>query len=231
MARLLALFAVLTTAALAGDGIRARNAAADYPAQVTAGKIEMGAAYVPTAQVKRLFGEDLEKHGYVTFEIGIFPVDSTQVDISADDFKLRRGTDLSIIRAVTPEMIARDIHPEKTSKSLPKLPENVHVYNTDAVIYQTGPGGGRVYTATGVGVGIGGTPPPPPPQSSTDTQLQLQADLEARALPEGKTNRIVAGYIFFSKPSRGNKADFELLYFGQDGQVSMKLSPVVKPRP
>ena len=218
-------------AALAGDGISPLGSATDYPAHVTAGKVAIGASYVPPAQLKKLFGEDLDKRGYVVFEIGMFPVDSTQTDVSADDFKLRQGKDTSLTRAATPQMIADDVRPQKATT--PKLPENVHVYNTANIGYETGPyGRGGVYAGGGTGVAVGkdpNAPPPPAPRASGGDHDGLEQQLEQKALPEVKTTKAVAGYIFFPKPSADKRADFELLYFGQDGQVSLKLSPTAKP--
>jgi len=44
-----------------------------------------------------------------------------------------------------------------------------------------------------------------------------------------KTAKAVAGYVFFPKPSGDKHADFELLYFGLDGQITLKLPPAIKP--
>ena len=68
---LCALFAL--TIVFAGDGIPVRGSAEDYPAHQAAGKIAIGAAYVSPAQVKKIFGEDLDKRGWEVFEVGISP--------------------------------------------------------------------------------------------------------------------------------------------------------------
>ena len=212
--------------AFAGDGISPRGSADDYAAHQTAGTVAIGAAYLPPSLAKKLFGDDLDKHGWVVFEVGVFPVDSTQTDVAADDFKLRQGKDPSIIRAATPHMVAADVRPQKVKQ--PKLPENVTVHNTETIGYQTGPYGRGVYTSSGVGVGIGKNEPPPaaPPTAS---QLELEQQLEEKSLPETNTAKAVAGYIFFPKPSKDKTADYELIYFGRDGQINLKLSPVAKP--
>jgi hypothetical protein len=226
--RLGLLGSLLAACACAADGIPARGSAADYPAQVATGKLAIGAAYISPAQVKKIFGEDLDKHGYVVFEIGIFPIDETPLDVSADDFKLRQGKDPSITRAATPQMVAADVRPQKVHQ--PKLPSNVTVYNTETIGYETGPyGRGGVYTASSVGVGIGKpNAPPPPPPSSRGSQADLEQQLEAKSLPGAKTAKAVAGYVFFQKPPADKKADFELVYFGLDGQLSLKLSAVAR---
>jgi hypothetical protein len=59
--------------------------------------------------------------------------------------------------------------------------------------------------------------------------MALEQQLAEKSLPEVKTNRAAAGYIFFPKLSKDKRADFELLYFGLDGQISLKLSPSAKP--
>jgi hypothetical protein len=206
------------TGAFAGDGIPPRGSAEDYPAHQAAGKVAIGAAYVAPAQVKKLFGEDLDKRRYVVFEVGVFPLDATPIDVSPDDFKLRQGKDASMTRAATPHMVAAEVQPQKTT--VPKLPENVHVYNDDAIIYARG----HVYTESGTEVGIGKDPrPQPAPQPRSAGQANLEQQLEEKSLPDAKTAKPVAGYVFFPKPSSDKRADFELLYFGMDGQISLKL--------
>lgn len=218
--------------ALAGDGIDTRPSANDYPAHLTAGKVAIGAAYVPPAQVKKLFGDDLDKHGYVVFEIGVFPLDGAQIDVSADDFKLRQGKDTSFARAATPHSVSSAVHPQVPSDQ-PKVPGNVNVTTTDTIGYERGPyGRSGVYTASDVGVGVGrrpGAPPPPPPASSGNDQVSLQQQIEEKALPETKTAKPVAGYVMFPKSAVDKHTEFELTYFGLDGPVSMKLSGNAKP--
>lgn len=209
--------------AVAGDGIPARGSADDYPAHQTVGKVAVGAAYIPPAQVKKLFGEDLDKRGWLVFEVGVFPVDATQTDVSPDDFKLRQGKDAGITRAATPHMVASDVRPQKSTT--PKLPENVHVYNTDTIIYS----GGHVYTESGTAVAVGKDPHAPAPPPPSADQAGLEQQLEEKSLPGVKTAKAVAGYVFFPKPSGDKHADFELLYFGLDGQITLKLPPAIKP--
>ena len=127
--------------------------------------------------------------------------------------------------------MAADVHPQPSND--PKVPGKVNVQTVDTIGYHTGPNGrGGVYTDTAVGVGVGrdpNAPPPPPPTAGGNTQADLEQQLEAKSLPETKTPRAVAGYVFFPKPAGDKRADFEILYFGLDGQISLKLSPVSKP--
>ena len=181
--------------ALAGDGIPPRGSAEEYPAHQTAGKVAIGAAYIPPVQVRKLFGEDLDKHGYVVFEVGVFPIDSKQANVSAGDFKLMQGKDTSTVRAATPHGVAADVWPEPP---------------------------GQPWDEAG-GIGGGG------PRPTAGKRTVLERQLEEKSLPEVKTSKAAAGYIFFPKTSKDKRADYELLYFGLDGQISLKLSPPAKP--
>ena len=190
---------------------------------MVAGKVAIGAAYVPPAQARKLFGDDLDKHGYLVFEIGMFP--SEQSDISADDFRLRQGKDTAIVRAATPHMVAAAIHPGTTT-NVPKPPGKVNVQTAETIGYESGSYGHGVYTASRVGVSNYPAPPQQTPAPTTgNDQAGLEQQLEQKCLPETKSSKAVAGYIFFPKPSSDKHADFELMYFGPDGQVSMKLTP------
>jgi len=210
------------TAAFAGDGIPPRGSAEDYPAHQVSGKVAIGAACVAPAKVKKLFGEDLDKHGYVVFEVGMFPSGDTEVDVSPDDFKLRQGKDPTVARAATPHMVATDVHPQRPPDT--GIPSRVHVETAESIGYGTGPyGRGGVSTDSSVGVSNYPTPTPPSVQSGGNDKLEQQ--IEEKSLPDVKTKRAVAGYVFFPKSSTGKHADYELLYFGMDGQVTLKLSP------
>ena len=216
---------LLAVSSYAGDGIPLRGAAAGYPAQLTVDIVTVAAAYVPPDRAKKLFGEDLYKHGYVVFELALFPAAGQQIDVSSDDFRLRQGSDPSTVRAATPRMVATDIRPDKTGP--PKIPGNVHVYSAETVGYETGGNRrGGVYTDSSVGVGVGRDPrgANPPPGPGTAAQITLNEKLEGPSLPETKTTKAVAGYVYFPKPSNQKKGAFELMYFGKYGQASLTLT-------
>ncbi|HUB83129.1 MAG TPA: hypothetical protein VMB03_30220 [Bryobacteraceae bacterium] len=229
--RLGSLLLVLTLpAALAGDGIPPRGSAEDYTAHEVSGKMAIGAAYVTPAQARKIFGEDLDKRGYVIFEVGMFPSGDTEVDISPDDFKLRQGPDSAVTRAATPHMVASDAHPQPSPDNA-DVPSKVHVYTADTIGVVHGPYGQRgVYTDTSATV-TNYPPPqsrPAPGASAGANNERLEQSIDDKSLPDIKTKRAVAGYVFFPKPSKDKHADFELIYFGMDGQVSLKLSPPAK---
>jgi hypothetical protein len=111
---------------------------------------------------------------------------------------------------------------------------------------------GGVYTATGVGVGVGdprvGDPPPadPPPTdpryppgdsrypdpragggsppATQATPRSVRDKLEEKALPEGRTMKAVAGYVYFPKvaPRLANSSEpYRLDYSGPAGQIHL----------
>jgi hypothetical protein len=216
------------TVAFAGDGIPPRGTADDYPAHQISGKVAIGAACVTPAQVKKLFGDDLDKHGYVVFEVGVFPVAAADTDVSPDDFKLRQGKDPTVTRAATPHMVATDVHPQRSPDT--SVPGKINVRTVDTIGVYSGPNGQHgVYTDTQVAVSNSPPPQSPPPPARSATNDGLEQQLDEKSLPDTKTRRAVAGYVFFPKPSADKHADYELLYFGLDGQVSLKLSPPSKP--
>ena len=215
---------VLLACACAGDGVPPRGSGADYTASQTVGNVTIAAACVSAATAKQIFGEDLDKHGYLVFEVAFFPLNGTQLDVSTGDFRLRQGSDPTTVRAATPHAVAVAVYPEKSPK--PTTPGNVAIYRSETIGYESGGAGrGGVYTASGVGVGVGrdpSAPPPPPPNGGT---ASLEQKLEDQSLPEGKTPRPVAGYVFFPKPSKDKRGVYSLMYFGKAGQGNLKLSP------
>jgi len=216
---------ILLAGAYAGDGVPPRGSGADYPASQTVGSVAIGVACVSAANAKQIFGEDLDKHGYLVFEVGFFPLNGTQADVSTAGLHLRQGSDPATVRAVTAHDIAAAVFPEKSPK--PTVPGNVAVYSSETIGYESGGAGrrGGVYTASGVGVGVGRDPNAPPAPPPDARMVTLEQRLEDQSLPEGITPRAVAGYVFFPKPSKDKRGAYELTYFGKAGQATLKLSP------
>lgn len=221
---------LLAAVALAGDrsGFPPRAGGSDYPAQQAVGGVTIAAAIIPSDRVKKLFDADLEHAGYIVVELALYPEPGKQVDVSPDDFRLRMGADPSTVRPATPQTVASTLRKGNTPGNTPqpKLPSNVTIYNTETIGYESGPYGRKgVYTASGVGVGIGPDPRAPtnPPATKSQDRATLQFQLEEMALPETKTTRAVAGFVYFSQPSKKKDATCEILYFGLEGQGSLKL--------
>jgi len=220
---------LLAACAMAGDrtGVPPR-AAADYPARQTVGGVTIAAAVLSPEKARQLFDADLDRAGYLVVEIALYPEPGKQIDVSPGDFRLRMGPDPATVRPITPQTLATVLRKaDPTGKTHePKIQSPVTVYNTETIGYESGPYGRKgVYTASEVGVGIGHDPnaPHPPPTAKSRDRATLQYQLEEMALPETKTTRAVAGLVYFPKPSQKRSAACEVLYFGLEGQGSLKL--------
>ena len=216
---------VLLALAYGGDGVPPRGSGADYPASQTIGSVTIGVACVSTATAKQIFGEDLDSHGYLVFEIAFFPLNGEQADVSTADFRLSQGRDLATVRAALPHDVAIAVYPEKSLK--PTVPGNVAVRGSETIGYESGGAGrgGGVYTTSSVGVAFGHDPNAPPQPPPDYAMVTLEQKLEGQSLPEGKTSRDVAGYVFFPKPSKDKHAAYVLMYLGKAGPATLKVSP------
>ena len=54
-------------------GIRPRADAGSYPSHQEKQDLSIGAALIPPDQAKKMFAADLNHHGYVVVEVGVFP--------------------------------------------------------------------------------------------------------------------------------------------------------------
>ncbi len=221
-------FSILAFAA--GDpGIRPRGSSADYPAHESAGGITVGAAMIPAERARKLFATDLNGGGYLAVEVGVYPEAGKEAAISADDFLLRSISSGDTVRAASARAIASILQQKNAPK--PGKASDVTVYPSANIGYESGgydPVTGRrtrgVYTGAGVGVGVG-EPRPPGPASTDRDRVTMQQELEDKGLPEGRTSRAVAGYLYFPKLSTKDKnGAYELAYYGPGGQVKLRVT-------
>jgi hypothetical protein len=133
--------------------------------------------------------------------------------VAAHDFLLRVVGEGRTVRPASP----RTVGPKENVKP-PKIPERVQVYTGQTVGYGTGPNRrGGVYTATTVGVGIGDPHAPP----RTSTPVPDTANLEADALPEGRFDKPVAGYLYY--PVTPKKSAVEITWYGSGAPVRLAM--------
>lgn len=200
------------------SGVRPRATAKDYPAHDSADGFTIAAGAVPTNKVKGQLSPDLVSAGYTVLEIAVYPDPGNEVDVFAGDFTLRIGPDTTAANPETPVMVARSIEAAKQMDE-PKIPSRVPVHGEQTVGVAVGgrdPVTGRrstgVYTETGVSVGNprGGYPADPDDPRYPDptwggtpsgTPKSLGDKLAEKALPEGKTTKAVAGYVYFPQVS------------------------------
>jgi hypothetical protein len=189
---LVGLLAVMALAA-GGGGIRPRGSGADYPAHETARGVTIGAAVIPSDQVRKVFATDLNSGGYLVLEVAVYPDAGREIDLSAGDFMVRAGSDSETVRAVSGSAIASAL--QRKNAPRPRKASDVTVYPTATIGYESGgydpvTGGRRrgVYTGAGVGVGVG-EPQPPGPAATDRDRTTMQQELEDKSLPEGKLLR------------------------------------------
>jgi hypothetical protein len=187
--------------AAAQTGVTPRPSASDYPVHRTTKTATFAAAIVPPEQIKKIFPGDIVKK-YAVVEVAVYPQDGYTVNIDSLDFALKLASD-EMSHPITPREVA-SIWDEKNA---PTIGNKVDVTTETGVVYTSGndPVYGRSHgwgTYTGVGVGVPGQPAPPPP--SYDPRV-VEAKARARALPEGRTAKAVAGYLYFPVPVKKHK--------------------------
>jgi hypothetical protein len=214
-----------------GSGIRPRESSADYAARQNVPGVTVAAAVIPPDQVKKLFATDLNAGGYVVIEVAIYPEAGAEIDVSSGDFLLRMGSNPAIVRSASARAIAAALQRKSTPPEI-RGKNDVNVYSTANIGYESGtdPYGRRrrgVYTAAGVGVGVGdgpGSSAPPRPASADRDYTTIEQELADKALPEGKTTRAVAGYLYFPKPTAKQKnAACEITWQGNDKLVHLTI--------
>ena len=166
-----ALTGFAATAVLLGQtsGIPVRPAPADYATRNVVEGITVAASVVPPDQLRKLFSKDLSHEGYVVIEVAVYPAPGKELDLTPDEFTLRVGENGAFLPSQTPAQIAAgDKKSRPPSTTPPQLPDNVHVYQTATIGYESRGNGqygrqGGVYTGTSTTVGVGNAPYPPGP--------------------------------------------------------------------
>jgi hypothetical protein len=212
-------------------GIPPRPSSADYAAHADSASVSVGASAAASAQVRKVFGWDWTTH-YLFFEVALYPEGGKQLTVAPRDFMLRVGADSDSLSPVDADSIVPGPKPMSTTPSAGSAsPVDVRVRET--VGYSTGPYNRGVYTDTQVAVAVdnrGGQPAPPPARSRTDKEFELYRALMDNELPDTKTSKPIAGYLYFPKPKGMKKGDaFELRYYGEAERLTLNV-PVAKGR-
>jgi len=211
-------------------GVRPRGAPKDYPAYETADGITIAAAVVPAGKVQHQLSPAVVSSGYTVLEIAVYPDGGKEVNVSSDDFSMTIGSSRDVARAETPQMVASSIDSDKRMEP-PRIPAPVQVHGEETIGVTTGgrdPATGRrypssVYTESGVAVGVG-EPRYPDPGPGRAPPQSVYDKLQQKALPEGRTTKPVAGYLYFPKvsPRLANSTDpYHLTYQGPTEQIHL----------
>jgi hypothetical protein len=206
------------------QGIPPRAASADYPAHADSASISLGASAAKSSQVQKVFGRDWTAQ-YLFIEVALYPAAGTELSVAPRDFMLSVGGGGDMLSPVDADQILPGPKPMSTTPSAgTSSPVDVRVRET--VGYSSGPGPYRgVYTGTEVGVTADsrGVPAPPAPQSAqSDKNFELHRALMDNELPDAKTSKPIAGYLYFRKPKGMKKGDaLELKYYGATDRLTL----------
>ena len=211
-------------------GVRPRGASKDYPAHETADGITIAAAVVPAGKVQHQLSPAVVSSGYTVLEIAVYPDGGKELNVSSDDFSMTIAASRDVARAETPQMVASSIDSDKRMDP-PRIPAPVQVHGEETIGVTTGgrdPATGRrypssVYTESGVAVGVG-EPRYPDPGPGRAPPQSVYDKLQQKALPEGRTTKPVAGYLYFPKvsPRLANSTDpYHLTYQGPTEQIHL----------
>ena len=208
-------------------GIPPRPSSADYAAHADSATVSVGVSAAVSAQVRKVFGWDWTTH-YLFFEVALYPEGGKQLTVAPRDFMLRVGADSETLSPLDAEAIVPGPKPMSTTPSAGSTsPVDVQVRET--IGYSTGPYNRGVYTDTQVGVAVdnrGTASAPPVPSTRTDKAFELYRALVDNELPDAKTSKPVAGYLYFRKPKGMKRSDMlELRYYGTPDRLTLNVPP------
>ncbi len=193
---------------LASDnGTVPKSEASRYPASAEQGEIKLGASLLTAEQVRRSFATELSR-SFAVVEVAVYPDKSSLLEVSRSNFVLRSAnTDLST-RPTHPRAVAANSQRNSGGR-------DVTVYPSVGIGYESGraydPETGRerrggVYTSAGVGVGVGDRQ-----VANTERDREvMELELTEKGLPEGSTQKPVAGYLYFPYPEKKKSDAYQL---------------------
>ncbi len=208
----------------APEGTPVKAAAADYPAQARAGKLDLGAEYMVHSFSGH--GQMHVARGYLVVEVALYPPRGEEVNVSSGAFSLRINGKKRAVLAQSPGMVAASLkYPDWERR--PRLEAGGGLGNTGVIVgrpepVERFPGDPRTRY-----------PLPRPPrapepehpggierrEAPTAAEIAVQS-----ALPEGPARAPVSGFLYF--PYRGKARSvkrLELLYEGAEGEAVLKL--------
>jgi hypothetical protein len=189
-----------------------RSSANRYHSHAQSDGASVGAEILTSKQVRKAFVSDLNRCCIVV-EFAFYPSkEKVPHDLSLDDFALYvSGSDIGA-KPQSATVVAASLQ----KNAGPQPPVAVHGGAT--VGYESGattdPNTGQptrvhgVYTVTEVGVSDS---KPVPGSMARDRQI-METELNQKALPQGKAEAPVAGYLYFSIHNRKKDAKYKLEY-------------------
>ena len=175
--------------------------------------------YTDPADIKSLVGNDLGGH-YIVADVKVEPKYGKEVAIDRDDFILRTDKDGERDHPYEGSQIAG-----KTALVVGKTAATVSGDTSPDYSGVPVPIGGPVmYPEPGIGIGGGGTYEANKATVKTDSSGNvdpLQKILDSKILPQGKTDKPLAGLLYFPMEKQKLK-DLELLYGDKANRISLR---------
>lgn len=189
--------------AAADRGIRPLPSVEDYPFHIDGSEFALGAKILTEKEVEGAFVSGLNRAGYAVLEVAIYPKDGKAIAIDRGDFLLIDTLSGRRIRPAEAKALAALL--QKANRS----DREITVYPTVGVGYETGDRydpvagrrGGGWNTSVGVGVGVGGSSEAATPADRKTMELELTE----KGVPEGKTAKPAAGYLYFPLERKKDK--------------------------
>jgi hypothetical protein len=204
--RLLAVFllpALFLTAASKKTVSTARGENEDFILTVT--------LYIDPADVKEVIGSDLDGH-YIVADVKVDPKYGKDISIDRDDFQLRTEKDGEKAKPFAASQIAGRaalVLSQEEGETKPK---------------KTGWSMGGIGMGGGGGMGAGGEGAKGPTKATmkdADEENPLKKVLDAKILPEKKTDQPVNGLLYFPMEKQKMK-DLELTYGARENRITLR---------
>jgi hypothetical protein len=167
--------------------------------------------YLDPADVKELIGSDLGGH-YIVADVKVEPKYGKDIVIDRDDFTLRTDKDGEKAKPFAGSQIAGD-------QALVVTEDGAQTRRT------------RGFSGIGIGGGGIGTGGGDADKGNAKTTMKSEGDqnplkkaLDAKVLPEGKSDQPVKGLLYFAMEKQKLK-DLELLYGGKENRISLRFKP------
>jgi hypothetical protein len=170
--------------------------------------------YLDPASVKEMIGNDLGGH-YIVADVKVEPKYGKEVSLDRDDFLLRTDKDGEKAKPFAASQIAG-----QAALVIGQVTDNTGV-GSPGWSGATGPiilGGGAKTK------GEDEKAKPTPEMKTDETASPLKKTLDAKILPDTKTERPVTGLLYFPMEKQKMK-DLELTYGGRDNRISLRFKP------
>lgn len=166
-----------------------RSSSADYPAQGTVSDMKVGAEYMVRSFLAE--NQSFTIDDYLLVEVSVYPQREVSLDLRRFTLRVNGKT---VLHTQTPGMVAASVkYPDWTTK--PQIVGGVTQADGRGVILGRNPSVGR----------WPGDPRqlPTPPQTAPSTvgaekeHVDYEGLIQRHALPEGKFNKQIAGFLYF----------------------------------